>query len=104
MQSGASRLRCEMLFLRFYFLCSCGCRIESGRHITEAPNAGYLFAQVDAFCTNTTGSFFCTCKEGYVGNGTTGTCFGEWGDAPELPPNVTDTMETQVFVSTLLTK
>ena len=30
----------------------------------------------NATCTDTDGSFYCTCNPGYIGNGTLGNCFG----------------------------
>lgn len=36
----------------------------SDEHSDMAPNC-----HVDANCTNTKGSFFCTCLDGYSGNG-----------------------------------
>ena len=37
--------------------------------------SGEAACHSNATCTNTLGSFTCTCKDGYSGNGTT--CYGE---------------------------
>ena len=33
----------------------------------------------NAVCSNTLGSYQCSCNEGYNGNGMHGQCSGEWG-------------------------
>ena len=43
----------------------------------ECENDAANDCDVNAFCTNTNGSFTCTCNEGYFGDGTEGNCTGK---------------------------
>ena len=55
--------------------------------VTGCPHAdinecvvGTDYCHINAICTNTVGSFYCTCQPGYTGNGITCACKVELQD------------------------
>jgi len=72
-----------------YPVCDNGlCTVNSGGDVNECVLQTHNCAVNTATCTNTVGSFTCSCKTGYTGNGVTCTDVNECSSTPCTPAGI----------------